>query len=644
MRLHGRPPSSAAKTLQSLYVAANMSSTLFRFRLAALILLAGFTAQSARSAEPPPVDKESAGQIRRAQEMVNRYHRDAEPARNVIRIVYFHPNDQPPLPKWRERLSRIADDVERFYHDGMTRLGSARTRVLFEKNTEGYVFHVVQGKHELGHYSYEFASGAEIEREIRQALGRTIDFDREHVLAIHGLCRREKSGRYVFNAPYYGGGSQRNGFCHAADCELLDPKLLTENKQKILYAEHYYPRVSQTIGLFNSRYLGGIAHELGHGIGLPHDSGPPTKRSSTTGFTLMGSGNHHYREDLWGGKQPAYLGLGSGLRLLSNPLVTGSNRGRFEKPETQLTKLNFAQNDETLALDGVIASPVPAYAAILYLWRPQTWPGNPQQDHGSTSFPTTVSDNEFHLEAKAFQAGDYRLRVSVLHCNGAAADFDFHLSVDRNGRANVSELNSTWLLSRAEAAVSSGESDVQSLLTEHPIQSAASPEVQSKLRALRDLLQPPPPVNLATTQAASVSLSDADWKSAQVGWGEVARNHYNRDKEHRNSIYLELKGKFCEKGLYAHSTSAYTFDLARRWKRFSATVGLRDGATKQGSAVFTVLGDGKPLHKSKILRAGESETIEIDVSGVGELQLKADGGEGHVHNSWAIWAAPIVKR
>ena len=58
---------------------------------------------------------------------------------------------------------------------------------------------------------------------------------------IHGLCRQEKDGRYVFNAPYYGRGSQINGVCHAADCELLDPNLLNERVKKIVYTEHYYP-------------------------------------------------------------------------------------------------------------------------------------------------------------------------------------------------------------------------------------------------------------------------------------------------------------------------------------------------------------------------------------------------------------------
>ena len=280
---------------------------------------------------------------------------------------------------------------------GLAQLGAKQAGIAFEKDKDGYIFHVVEGKRKLAEYSYE--SGSEIKEEIYAALGKTINFEQEHVLAIHGLCRRDDDDRYIFNAPYYGGGTQRGGFCHAADCELLDPKLLSVTTRKIHYTEHYYPRVVQTLATFNTWYLGGIAHELGHGIGLPHDSGSPAERAEITGFTLMGSGNHHYREDRSGGLRPAYLSLASGLRLLSNPLVTGSNRGRFEDNLTRLEKLKFSQVGKKLTVEGTIGSRIPAYAVVMYLWRPPTWPGNPQQDHGSISHPVSLSENGFSIES-----------------------------------------------------------------------------------------------------------------------------------------------------------------------------------------------------------------------------------------------------
>ena len=269
---------------------------------------------------------------------------------------------------------------------------------------------------------------------------------------IHGLCHQEKDGRYVFNAPYYGRGSQINGVCHAADCELLDPNLLSERVKKIVYTEHYYPRVVQTIGKFNGWYLGGLAHELGHGIGLPHDAGM-LRQPAHDGVPLMGNGNHHYHEELWGSGPPATLSLGTALRLLASPLLTQSDRDRFTDPAAQLTQLSLANEHGGLAISGTIKSDVPAYAVVGYLWEPESWPGNPQQDHFSYSQPVTVTDGIFDLQYRDLSPGEYRLRLSVLHCNGADTDTDFHLKVDRNGISNVAQLNDQWLLARVESAV-----------------------------------------------------------------------------------------------------------------------------------------------------------------------------------------------
>jgi hypothetical protein len=358
----------------------------------------------------------------------------------------------------------------------------------------------------------------------------------------------------------------------------------------------------------------------------------------------MGAGNHHYREELWGGKRPAYLSLGSTLRLLAHPLITRSDRGRFVSPNTKLDAVKFSGHENLLKLAGKVASDIPAYAVIGYLWRPPTWPGNPKNDHHSVSYSALVSEDGFDLEIRDFDPGDYRLRLSVLDCNGAATDFDFHLKVDHNAKPNIAELNAGQLVAQAESAVLSQSPNAAELVSQVAIAGAPTAEAKAKLRVLSELLTPPVPIDLATTPHETVYLSDAEWSSAKVGWRDVARNHYDREQEQRNSIYLELKGRFYAKGLYAHSKSSYVFDLRQRWKTFTATIGLRDGSTQNGSAIFTVRGDGKLLYQSPILREGQSKDVKLDVSQVKTLELAADGGEGHIHNSWAIWTEPKLAR
>lgn len=48
--------------------------------------------------------------------------------------------------------------------------------------------------------------------------------------------------------------------------------------------------------------------------------------------------------------------------------------------------------------------------------------------------------------------------------------------------------------------------------------------------------------------------------------------------------------------------------------------------------------------RSKILRPGQKETLQLKISDVQKLELRATGGEGHNHNSWAIWADPLLEK
>jgi hypothetical protein len=66
------------------------------------------------------IDKEK---ILRADKLLKKYHLGQKHINNVVKVVYFHSNDQEPLPNWRDRLTRTLDDVSRFYKEEFNKYG-----------------------------------------------------------------------------------------------------------------------------------------------------------------------------------------------------------------------------------------------------------------------------------------------------------------------------------------------------------------------------------------------------------------------------------------------------------------------------------------------------------------------------------------
>ena len=131
----------------------------------------------------------------------------------------------------------------------------------------------------------------------------------------------------------------------------------------------------------------------------------------------------------------------------------------------------------------------------------------------------------------------------------------------------------------------------------------------------------------------TVGLSSLDLSNVRQGWG---RPHADLSVEGHP---LSVGQKQYAKGLGTHAPGEVFVKLARGSKSFHAAVGVDDEVgIGKGTVEFVVLGDGKLLWRSGLMKGGDpAKSVDIDTRGVDTLILRVtDGGDGNSydHADW----------
>lgn len=147
-------------------------------------------------------------------------------------------------------------------------------------------------------------------------------------------------------------------------------------------------------------------------------------------------------------------------------------------------------------------------------------------------------------------------------------------------------------------------------------------------------------VALDLRQGPAIYLSDLKPRGYEfVSYLGSVRWPYVRDGNVAG-MDLSLGGSTYDKGLGLHSASRITYELAGRYRRFEALIGMDDRTGSDASARVQVLVDGKPRDGGKeqeVARRSGPRSIRIDVTDARELTLVVDFGWGDVqgHVDWA---------
>ncbi|MFT4548665.1 MAG: hypothetical protein ACI8XO_001213 [Verrucomicrobiales bacterium] len=562
-------------------------------------------------------------QAKAARAILDAYHAEnPRKSERTLHLVYWSPSDREPAEAYRDRLTRIFEDIQKFYATEMERIGfGSRTIQLDYAEDKMINIHLVQGARPFADYGMQ--DGSKIRKECVPTLRKAgIDPDRETIVIFCNMANWDEEKKiFTHNSPYYAGGNAGHGTAWQLDSPELDTKNLPLKEPMI--RDGQYGRIS--LGKHNSIFIGGIAHELGHALGLPHNRERPDERTAF-GTALMGSGNRSYGDELRGEGKGSFLTLAHAMRLASHPQFSGSIKNLYAPSRAKFSEFQIKTAENSFTVSGKVKSATPVYGIVAYM----DPAGGSDYDATTTTAVPDASGN-FTLDCNALRKGKpAQLNLIACMANGATHRHSFSYQVDGQGKPDLSSLQLKLALAPIIAGLNARNAEIGKKID--ALENSRAKEIA--LRIAKPTKRRAAPSSI---DDKIVPLADTTPSVEKVGWGRPA---YNRLP--RSELILEAAGEIFATGIYAHAPAAHHYDLDGKWKTLTGKCGIAAGS--RGSVVFVIKADGKEKWRSPVTKAGQLQPYNIDLSGVGELELIVeDAGDG-TGSDWGLWLDPILSK
>lgn len=322
-----------------------------------------------------------------------------------LNIVYFVPNDLDTLPGYQRRLSDILLWTRQFYKDEMTRNGyTNKTFGLFVNSDNLVKIIIIRGNKPKSAYPYEGGSQAVAEEVNAWFAAHSEDNTSDHTLIIMPRYEFKPDGTAT-GGPFYGTGK----WCYALDYEDFN----IVNK-----------------GLPNNQFtgwFGGLAHELGHGLNLPHNSEKVSDKL-TLGTALMGYGNFTL------GKEATLLTAADAAILNANQIFNKDNKAYYDAATAEIDRIHASYN--TVKQEIIVSGKFHASNKINSI----AYYNDPEGggDYNAITWESkTIGIDSFYIEMKISDLkykGDslYDLRLRLVHENGILSTFSYNYHFSNN--------------------------------------------------------------------------------------------------------------------------------------------------------------------------------------------------------------------
>lgn len=324
-----------------------------------------------------------------------------------LNVVYFLPQGDKSVEEYENRLNDLLLYTQEFYRKEMIRNGFGNKTFGLAKTAEGKVkIMVIRGKNDIPYYSYDAGGGWKAEKEIEAYFSKHPNEKKSQ----HTLVIMPSTSNDDFNpggVPFYGIGK----YCFALDYKYFDIKYLGENSVK---------------GYLLTKWFGGLAHELGHGLNLPHNMQQVTEEKQL-GTALMGAGNYTL------GQKPTFLTKAS-CALLNNCEVFATEKIKYYDKNTgfKLKNLEISFTKDKIIVKGSFKTNVLVNAVNVYVdnapfgrvdndYDAESWTVKPEPDN---QFTLEILQSELHRQ----EVDRFQVRVRFLCENGASHGEETHFS------------------------------------------------------------------------------------------------------------------------------------------------------------------------------------------------------------------------
>lgn len=331
----------------------------------------------------------------------------------LLNVVYFLGNDTTPVPDYERRISELLLHLQQFYGREMQRNGyGARSFGLDMKSPDRVNLIVYKAKNPARDYPYENGGGWKALQELEAYFKENPGMKKSsHTLIITPTWHDEKNNDLnPGGVPFYGMGKD----CFALDYPAFELKHLGEKTKE---------------GQLLTKWYGGLAHELGHGLNLPHNHAT-TSDGKKMGTALMGAGNYTF------GMKPTYLTPASSAILNTCEVFSVDPQKKYYtgKVPVDLPKLKISFPGNKIAIAGSFKSKSEITAMNVYV---QDEPYAVNQDYDAVSFSKKLNKKmgDFSLsidrnELEGLNNNKFQVRLLFILANGEHVQKDYEFQKD----------------------------------------------------------------------------------------------------------------------------------------------------------------------------------------------------------------------